>query len=73
MEGEPTRYKRNLPAQFGSPPSELRSPSKKQTLILAIQCSAQLHNLMMNAENLSYSANDSTDKHFSEHHLVWFK
>jgi hypothetical protein len=43
-------------------------PYKEHTLILAIQAAARLHNFIMNTENISYSANLSTEINLSEHY-----
>ncbi len=48
--------------------NKCKLPFKEHTLILAIQAAAWLHNFIMNTENLSYSANESTEMNFSEHY-----
>jgi hypothetical protein len=48
--------------------NKCKLPYKEHTLISAIQAAARLHNFIMNTENLSYSANESTEMNLSEHY-----
>jgi hypothetical protein len=43
-------------------------PYKEETLILAIQAACRIHNFILNTENLSYSALESPEMHYSNYY-----